>query len=297
MKKNPIKLLPHAFTLGSLFLGFSSIIASLQSVKELLLVIDERGEPNPQLYLGYAGIFIIFGCVLDSCDGFFARLLKTSSEIGKQLDSLADLVTFGIAPGVLFYTVTLYAGEYIKDSGIVYRVANIIPPFFLNNIFFIKVFAFIFPICAVIRLARFNNAPPAKFFSGLPSTFAGGAAALALSFNFYLTPSAGLASCIGITEPNIITRALNSVFSNFLILILIFLILGLLMVSPINFYKIYYFINCIPKKIKFPFFLFYVIIAVLFFKYLLLVTAVFYFIFSIIRFFYFKLYPHKTFYG
>ncbi|MDD2549224.1 MAG: CDP-alcohol phosphatidyltransferase family protein, partial [Bacteroidales bacterium] len=82
---NPTKYIPNTLTLVNLFLGCLSIVASFEG--DLLL----------------AGYLILFAAVFDFLDGFAARLLKAYSPIGKDLDSLSDLVSFGVAPSVIVF--------------------------------------------------------------------------------------------------------------------------------------------------------------------------------------------------
>ena len=79
------KQIPNAFTLGNLSCGVIAIV----------LISDSQFER--------AAWFILLATVLDFFDGFLARLLKVSGELGKQLDSLSDLVTFGVAPAFMLY--------------------------------------------------------------------------------------------------------------------------------------------------------------------------------------------------
>ena len=79
------KHLPHIITLTSLCIGFLSMVES------------------SKLNLTIASYLIMVSCFLDGLDGFFARLLKTESQFGKQLDSFSDLVNFGLAPGFIMY--------------------------------------------------------------------------------------------------------------------------------------------------------------------------------------------------
>ena len=272
--------LPNLITLISLFLGFSSILSCLQAVQDLLL--HERLnslDANPERFLSLAGFFIIFGGVLDMFDGGLARLLKVDNPIGKHLDSLADLVTFGIAPGVLFYTICLFAGESIPESGIVYYIPNFIPDFFIHNLFMVKILAFFFPITSVIRLARFNEMESKNYFIGIPSTSSGGFVALIFTFNFYHTPMKKILEDFELIQFSFFTElaeAFKVLFNNFLFLLLVYLFMSLLMISPIRFVKFKYYLYRLPKKIKkiilyvFPFFI------ILYFKYTLLVMAGFY---------------------
>ena len=101
-------------------------------------------------YVG-ALIFILLASVFDFLDGFFARLLKSYSPIGAQLDSLADLVSFGVAPGFIVYSFLLNS-----SAGIPY----------CEKIYFL---AFLIPIFAAVRLAKFNiDTRQKSSFLGLP---------------------------------------------------------------------------------------------------------------------------------
>jgi CDP-diacylglycerol---serine O-phosphatidyltransferase len=108
--------------------------------------------------LTWAGWAILAAAVFDFFDGFAARLLHAGSETGKQLDSLADVVSFGVAPGMIMLQL-MHLGE--KAWG-----------FQIPDIFFYA--ALLIPVCAAIRLAKFNTDPGQKdSFSGLPSPAAG----------------------------------------------------------------------------------------------------------------------------
>ena len=138
-------IIPSIFTMGNMLMGFFSILFSAQY------------DPNigNRECLVTAGILIFVGAIFDSCDGAIARALKVVSEIGMQLDSFADAVAYGIAPGVLAYQAYLYQLPeiwYIKSGFIV---------------------AAVFPVCAVYRLARFNCEDSGDGFTGLPSPPAG----------------------------------------------------------------------------------------------------------------------------
>jgi CDP-diacylglycerol--serine O-phosphatidyltransferase len=139
-----VKALPSAFTIGNLFLGIISII----------LAFNEQFE--------WAAILVIIGMLLDGLDGRIARALNATSEFGKELDSLSDVISFGVAPAFIMYGTLLHelgwAGMVITG---------------------------IFPICGALRLARFNvmTSNP-NYFVGLPITAAGGIlATLALYHN------------------------------------------------------------------------------------------------------------------
>lgn len=131
-----VKSLPNMLTISNLFLGIVAIILAFQG--------DQ--------YVDYAAITVIVGMLMDGLDGRVARMLNVQSEFGKELDSLSDVITFGVAPAFIMYVVAL------KDL----------------HLFGIVVTA-IFPICGALRLARFNvQAGVPGYFVGLPITAAGG---------------------------------------------------------------------------------------------------------------------------
>lgn len=112
-------------------------------------------------YLVWAAIFIIVAAVFDFLDGFAARLLKAYSEIGKQLDSLADVVSFGVAPGAILFTLLEFSlfgkNDPIYDIGAQWYE------------WLILFSSFLLPVFGAIRLARFNtNTANENFFRGLP---------------------------------------------------------------------------------------------------------------------------------
>ncbi|RNC29732.1 MAG: hypothetical protein AWM53_00349 [Candidatus Dichloromethanomonas elyunquensis] len=136
------RILPCLFTLANLFFGFLSIIFAF----------------DHQLRMS-AGM-IMFSVLMDSLDGKVARKLKASSDFGKELDSLSDVISFGLAPGVLIY-VFVYHNYW---------------PFWGAWI------SGFFTICGALRLARFNILSCTDYFVGVPITFAGGFMALLLLF-------------------------------------------------------------------------------------------------------------------
>ena len=127
------KQIPNALTSLNLVFGCLSIIAAL----------DNR--------LTDASLFIGAAAILDFFDGFAARLLNAHSEIGKQLDSLADVVSFGVAPGMIFY---MLAGKCFAPTG------------FCINMYL----PFLIPIFSAVRLAKFNiDTRQSDSFIGLPT--------------------------------------------------------------------------------------------------------------------------------
>jgi CDP-diacylglycerol--serine O-phosphatidyltransferase len=109
-------------------------------------------------------VLILVAALLDGLDGQVARWLHVSSPIGKELDSLADAVAFGVAPGYLAY-VTYLSGTSVALLG---RSIDLGVPV-----------AAVFPVCAAYRLARFNIQSSPDSFTGLPSPIAGILVALA----------------------------------------------------------------------------------------------------------------------
>lgn len=127
-----INSLPNILTLCNINLGIGAIIAAYYG------------------YFSLAGLFIIIGAVFDRLDGQVARKYQLTSEMGKQLDSLADAITFGIAPAITIFMVSF------TETAVLGFIATII-----------------FVTCGVYRLARFNILNYTDIFVGLPITAAG----------------------------------------------------------------------------------------------------------------------------
>ncbi|RTZ93891.1 MAG: CDP-diacylglycerol--serine O-phosphatidyltransferase [Deltaproteobacteria bacterium] len=143
MKKG-IYLLPNLLTSGSMFLGFYAILHAF------------KGD------FTRAAMAIMLAAILDGLDGRVARLTKTESRFGVEYDSLADLISFGVAPAVLAYTWAL------KPFGRFGWLA-----------------AFLFLACGALRLARFNvqvNSVESSHFIGLPIPAAAGTIATLVLF-------------------------------------------------------------------------------------------------------------------
>lgn len=154
------KQIPNLFTLLNLFFGCIAIVFALQNGIDI--IYSKEGEQFVKLKenICLASLFIAIAAVIDFLDGFVARLLDIPSEMGKQLDSLADLVSFGVVPGIILYQF-LRMG-FIKDSdGIEASILYLIP-------------AFIFTCAGAYRLARFNlDTSQAYGFKGVPIPAAG----------------------------------------------------------------------------------------------------------------------------
>jgi CDP-diacylglycerol---serine O-phosphatidyltransferase len=144
--RRSIYLLPTVFTVGNMFAGFFAIISTLNG------------------RYGDAAIAIGIAVVLDGLDGRVARLANATSDFGLQLDSLADVISFGIAPAILVYSWGL--AEFHD---------------------FARFSAFLFVTCGAMRLARFNvQVQNLKHFAGLP--IPAGAGFIAATVHFFGQP-------------------------------------------------------------------------------------------------------------
>ena len=148
-----IKQIPNFITCLNLVAGCFSIVYAA----------------NAEFVLSSYCIFI--AVLFDFLDGFTARLLNVQSDIGKQLDSLADMVTFGVAPGLLLYhfltAITSVKSMLLDNTNLLTPLLNR-PSFNLDDIF--PFIAFLIPVFAALRLAKFNIDVEQQFeFRGLAS--------------------------------------------------------------------------------------------------------------------------------
>ena len=185
-----IRNIPNYITIANLFCGVLSIISTFSN------------------QLSLAAFFIFLGIFLDFFDGFFARLLKIENEFGLQLDSLADLVTSGLAPSFILFKL-LNANNTTQLFG---AFSFEIP--FSN----ISLIAFLIPIFAALRLANFNIDKNQKnSFIGLP------------------TPMTAIFIA---SIPLIKSEFFNSIYSNTSTLCIISVVLSILMISKLNLFSI-----------------------------------------------------------
>jgi CDP-diacylglycerol--serine O-phosphatidyltransferase len=98
-----MKQIPNIFTLLNLFFGCMAIVAVLQNGIIIQVTADGQELLDIPEKIWMATLFIGIAAVVDFLDGFVARLFNATSEMGKQLDSLADVVSFGVAPGMIIY--------------------------------------------------------------------------------------------------------------------------------------------------------------------------------------------------
>ncbi len=155
-----MKQIPNLFTLLNLIFGCIAIVYILQSGIEL--INDQTGLQSIRLpeKIWMGSVFIGLAAVIDFVDGFVARLFKASSPMGQQLDSLADLGSFGVAPGLIIYQFLRlsFSGE---PDGVDISMGWLLP-------------AFLIPCAAAWRLARFNLDTGQQYgFKGLPTPSAG----------------------------------------------------------------------------------------------------------------------------
>jgi CDP-diacylglycerol--serine O-phosphatidyltransferase len=148
-------VLPSLFTAGNIAAGFYAITESV------------RGAGGDEQAFNRAALAIGFAVVFDGVDGRVARMTRTTSDFGKELDSLADVVTFGVAPAVLAWI----WGSRMLSPTYMPAVRNAVLPLGV-------VVCFLFLICGACRLARFNisvnpqprnpGRPGRKYFVGMP---------------------------------------------------------------------------------------------------------------------------------
>lgn len=133
-RRNRVNILPSLLTIGNMYMGLLSILYAINGQFEI------------------AGWLILVALLFDGSDGHIARLTKSASNFGKELDSLADIVTFGVAPAVLVYRSMLFNYQHI-------------------GAFLVTVYA----ITGGLRLARYNiqSSSVVKSFTGLPIPGAG----------------------------------------------------------------------------------------------------------------------------
>ncbi|MBP9885721.1 MAG: CDP-alcohol phosphatidyltransferase family protein [Leptospiraceae bacterium] len=149
--KLKLNWVPNALSLGNLTLGFVSILIASEAT---------NSNPNSSQVFLLSGIFIILAALFDGFDGMAARALNATSDLGAELDTLADLTTFGIAPGYLTYKMILENFKFdFFGTGELFPYGMLV--------------ASIFPICAAYRLARFTVSHDPSSFTGLPSPIAG----------------------------------------------------------------------------------------------------------------------------
>ena len=196
-------MLPTMFTLGNLVCGFFAIVVAARVDAPQEGLFDAKDPTNVML----SGWLIFLAMVFDALDGYVARLSRTASEFGKNLDSLCDVVTFGVAPGFL--------------------LVKMCPRFAYLHREAVWVIAASFAACAALRLARFNvessDEDDHTHFSGLPSP-AAAASIAGFAIMFYTLRNKGEMAML---YANKIDAVLQSILPFFAVMV------ALLMVSRI----------------------------------------------------------------
>jgi CDP-diacylglycerol---serine O-phosphatidyltransferase len=188
--------LPTLFTSGNIFLGFVALVQCFEGA-----MLTSSGDPNSTNHFSMAAKALGFAIFFDGLDGRIARMTNTTSDFGRELDSLADFITFGIAPAVLAFVWGVRFLALPSDPTLeshLQRGGYLI--------------AFFYLLCAAVRLARFNvqtnpvpknpGRPDRKYFVGMPSPAAAGVVA-AIVFAFplplrWLPLSIGWLALVGI---------------------------------------------------------------------------------------------------
>jgi CDP-diacylglycerol--serine O-phosphatidyltransferase len=173
--KKGLYLVPSLFTAANILMGFYTVMSAMRAFQYIGLHDTARATP----YLDNGAKAIGWALLFDMLDGRIARLTKTTTEIGVQLDSIADVITFGLAPAVLAYVWSY--GAALKEGSDLYNLALFI--------------SFMYLMCGAFRLARFNvqSSRPRilsegsikvdkKSFVGLPIPVAGGLVASLVHF-------------------------------------------------------------------------------------------------------------------
>lgn len=156
-----MKNLPNLFTLLNLVFGCMAIVLALQTNNISIYTADDGVSSfNIPENLPLAALLLYAAGVIDFLDGFVARFFKVSSEMGKQLDSLADVVSFGVAPSVLLFQ--LLRMSYLREeNGLEVSLWVLFP-------------VFIVAVAAAFRLAKFNiDTKQSYCFCGVPTPATG----------------------------------------------------------------------------------------------------------------------------
>ncbi len=155
-----MKQIPNIFTLFNLFFGCLAILCALQNGIVIRDTFEGAQLVDVSERFWMSSVFIGCAAVVDFLDGFVARWLKATSDLGKQLDSLADVVSFGVAPSMIIYQF-LRLSFATQEDGLNISIIFLTPAFF-------------FAMAAAYRLGKFNIDPEQSYhFKGLPTPAAG----------------------------------------------------------------------------------------------------------------------------
>ncbi len=159
------KILPNILTLANLAFGVLAILVASSTDKINIL---NRGDDINLIY--FSCLFVMVAALSDRFDGKLARHLGVASELGKQLDSLCDLISFGVAPAVIAWKLHFAFASTLLPMGRLFGY----------------LIALAFPIAGAIRLARFNLQDDSTYFQCIPITLAGSLLTLLNLFNTFM---------------------------------------------------------------------------------------------------------------
>lgn len=188
------KHIPNFITLLNLFFG---VLAIIYAVKGMLAA---------------TALFIGLAALMDFLDGLAARILNVSSEIGKELDSLADVVSFGVAPGLIAFGLIDMSEGTLPIAGV-----NLLPYFGL-----------LIPVFSALRLARFNiDTTQSNSFKGLP-----------VPANALFFASLPLVGVPVFFEKTLLHQVLSAVIENGWLVIVVLLLFSFLLISPFRLFSL-----------------------------------------------------------
>ena len=232
---------PNAITAANMFLGYLSITASI------------AGDFSKAIW------FIILAMVCDGLDGKTARKLDAFSEFGKEFDSFCDAISFGLAPGILVYSVLKnpdYFGPAIETAKNLDSMKAFVVPI-----------SFIYALCGVMRLVKFNIVTTASSekddFSGMP------------------IPSGASVVCSYLLFVGVIKENFGVVLFSTEVFVGLTLLAAILMVSTIPFKTPDKIFGFIPKKMTIPF----IIVILITLKYSMFIVTCYYILVNLIKFF------------
>ena len=267
MKKKIVRtiaVVPTLLTLGNAFCGF----LALAYVADALGDFGRNPEVGPEVLLKRSAWLIFLGMVFDALDGLIARLARSDSAFGAELDSLCDVITFGVAPAFL-----------------VKVLAQRDPSLFSAHPRVALWFCVLFVACAILRLARYNveniegRKGPTHFFVGLPTPAAAGVLASLVLIRHSLLHDKAFTGLLG---EALAARIADGILHG-LPFLLVFL--GLLMVSRVPFVHA---VNWLTRgRRPFPFVILLIgllILAVFFTEIVLALAFVGYVVFSLVAF-------------
>lgn len=241
--------------IGEIFFWVPNFITSLNlAAGSLAVFFGIEGE------LGWAAIFIFAAAVFDFLDGMAARLLKAYSDIGKQLDSLADLVSFGLAPAAMVFTM-LELAIFKKNEPIFEIEATPMQWVFLYSVLLI-------PIAGAFRLAKFNlDTRQSENFLGLP-----------IPANAIFYASLGLILELGASKP------INHIILNRFNLITVIVLLSALMLSEVPMFSLKFKnLKWQDNQIRFLFLLFCLVLIIFLKFYAIPLVIISYILISIVK--------------